>query len=213
MDRVEVRGKPAIATLLDDVCARMRVASTGDLSVSKQAARSEAKGKGWRSDGARVTPAARQAVMMARILAGRMSPKRHGGLGAGACAKQEQLRCAFTAILGLEQSRMRSFGAQRACPRGLTALTIEPETWKHQQPRGTTRQPGVIACHDECTSLPPSAPSRYVSKVRLLDAHESMLLLFSVPAPCLRWMKALHSSPLGHDPAPPARNFGPFFNM
>ena len=52
-----------------------------------------------------VTPAARQAAMIARSFAGRMSPKRHGGAGAGACAKHEQFCRAEQEITG---SRERS---------------------------------------------------------------------------------------------------------
>jgi hypothetical protein len=36
-----------------------------------------------------------------------------------------------------------SLGTHLSAPRGLSAFTIEPATWKHQQPDGTTRLVGT----------------------------------------------------------------------
>jgi hypothetical protein len=82
-----------------------------------------------------------------------MSPKRQGG-AAGRCAKQEQFRLDImwnAPAAGSMQFINVSLGTHLSAPRGLSAFTIEPATWKHQQPDGTTRQPGKRACQPSST--------------------------------------------------------------
>ena len=102
---------------------------------------------------------------------------------ASACAKQLQLRLALgrKPCIGSEQSSSRSLGAQRFSPFGLRALTIEPATWKHQQPVDASH-PAVTACQP--TRASPGSITGYMYSSRLrLRIHDSTASLLSAAGP------------------------------